>query len=121
MPSSPTSLNDVLNRINRWGNAQDPSCGDVHFYNYDDDALDPRIYPEAKFVSEFGYQASVTTPRKSDTLACYALPTSVSLQMEMYNLGAVVHRLDLNAGSLLCASDTSAICVMIAQCAEHHP
>lgn len=28
----------------------------MHFYNYDDDALDHRTYPHAKFVSEFGYQ-----------------------------------------------------------------
>lgn len=42
--------------ICRWGDAQDPSRGDVHFYNYDDDALDHRTYPHAKFVSEFGFQ-----------------------------------------------------------------
>lgn len=42
--------------LRRWGNAQDPSRGDVHFYNYDDDALDHRTYPHAKFVSEFGFQ-----------------------------------------------------------------
>ena len=76
------SLNDALAPFNRWGNAQDPSCGDVHFYNYNDDALDHRIYPEAKFVSEFGYQASVTTPWKAVALTSELLhATSADLRL----------------------------------------
>ncbi|KXZ48197.1 hypothetical protein GPECTOR_29g104 [Gonium pectorale] len=32
-------------------------AGDVHYYNYQDDCLDPAIYPRARFVSEYGYQS----------------------------------------------------------------
>ena len=32
--------------------------GDVHYYNYKDDCLDPSKYPRAKFVSEYGYQSA---------------------------------------------------------------
>jgi beta-mannosidase len=41
----------------RWGDPADPRFGDVHFYNYKDDAMDPLTYPPAKFVSEFGYMS----------------------------------------------------------------
>jgi hypothetical protein len=39
----------------RWGNVKDPHFGDLHFYDYSSDAMDPLTYPPAKFVSEFGY------------------------------------------------------------------
>lgn len=41
----------------RWGNPQDPRYGDVHYYNYAADCLNPAIYPRAKFISEFGFQS----------------------------------------------------------------
>ena len=42
----------------RWGiDASDPRWGDGHYYNYGGDCLDTRIYPRAKFVSEFGFQS----------------------------------------------------------------
>lgn len=42
----------------RWGlDASDPRWGDGHYYNYGGDCLDPRVYPRAKFVSEFGFQS----------------------------------------------------------------
>lgn len=41
----------------RWGDPQDPKFGDLHFYNYRDDCLDPAIYPPGRFVSEFGFQS----------------------------------------------------------------
>ena len=40
----------------RWGSASTPLAGDVHFYNYDCDCEDPSSYPQARFVSEFGFQ-----------------------------------------------------------------
>jgi beta-mannosidase len=36
--------------------------GDVHFYNYEDDCEDAGIYPEARFVSEFGFQSHPSVP-----------------------------------------------------------
>ena len=39
---------------------QDPAYGDVHYYDYAGDALDPAGYPPAKFVSEFGYMSFPT-------------------------------------------------------------
>lgn len=43
--------------VKAWGNVQDGRRGDVHFYNYDADALDRATYPRARFVSEFGFQS----------------------------------------------------------------
>jgi len=40
----------------RWGAASTPLAGDVHFYNYDCDCEDPASYPQARFISEFGFQ-----------------------------------------------------------------
>ncbi|XP_014672055.1 PREDICTED: beta-mannosidase-like [Priapulus caudatus] len=38
-------------------NPQDPNYGDVHYYNYVDDSWDWRIFPPARFASEYGYQS----------------------------------------------------------------
>lgn len=32
-------------------------CRDVHFYDYKNDCQDHRIYPSARFISEFGFQS----------------------------------------------------------------
>ena len=40
-----------------WQRASTELAGDVHFYDYNSDCEDYTIFPEAKFVSEFGYQA----------------------------------------------------------------
>ena len=37
-------------------NPYDPNYGDVHYYNYKDDCRDWRNFPNARFISEFGYQ-----------------------------------------------------------------
>ena len=39
-----------------WGQASTAQQGDVHFYDYSCDCEDFRSFPEAKFVSEFGFQ-----------------------------------------------------------------
>lgn len=38
-------------------NPQDNHYGDVHYYTYDLNLWDPRIYPRARFVSEYGFQS----------------------------------------------------------------
>ncbi|GLC57765.1 hypothetical protein PLESTB_001264400 [Pleodorina starrii] len=56
--SSPSSgLYSQAPYIKRWGDPQDQAAGDVHYYNYQADCLDPDIYPTARFVSEYGYQS----------------------------------------------------------------
>jgi beta-mannosidase len=40
-----------------WERASTAIAGDVHFYDYNNDCEDYTIFPEAKFISEFGYQA----------------------------------------------------------------
>ena len=39
----------------RWGDANDPSFGDVHFYLYNSDLSDPSVFIDARFVSEQGF------------------------------------------------------------------
>lgn len=34
-----------------------PLYRDVHFYDYECDCTDPNVYPEARFISEFGFQS----------------------------------------------------------------
>lgn len=41
----------------KWGDVADPSYGDIHFYDYSSNLLDPATYPPAKFISEFGYMS----------------------------------------------------------------
>lgn len=41
----------------RWGEASTPAAGDMHFYDYSCDCEDYRSYPNARFVSEFGFQS----------------------------------------------------------------
>jgi Ig-fold domain len=41
----------------KWGDVTDPTQGDVHYYNYLSNLLDPNSYPPAKFISEFGYMS----------------------------------------------------------------
>ena len=54
----PASVGDVARMVVcRWGDDNAVNAGDVHFYDYPDNCLDPSIYPRAKFVSEYGYQS----------------------------------------------------------------
>ena len=39
----------------RWGDANDPTYGDVHFYLYGSDLSDPTVFIDARFVSEHGF------------------------------------------------------------------
>lgn len=41
--------------VKRWGDVNFPAMGDLHYYNYEDNLLDPGVYPPAQFVSEFGF------------------------------------------------------------------
>ena len=40
-----------------WGDSGSIYAGDVHFYDYESDPLDPEMFPKARFVSEFGFQS----------------------------------------------------------------
>lgn len=40
-----------------WGDSGSIYAGDVHFYDYESDPLDPDMFPKARFVSEFGFQS----------------------------------------------------------------
>jgi beta-mannosidase len=42
--------------VKLWGEASTAKKGDVHFYDYSCDCEDYRSFPEAKFISEFGFQ-----------------------------------------------------------------
>jgi len=39
-----------------WGSASTATAGDVHFYDYQCDCENPASFPQARFVSEFGFQ-----------------------------------------------------------------
>lgn len=43
--------------VKRFGRVNDEHYGDVHFYNHTANALDHKTYPDARFVSEFGFQS----------------------------------------------------------------
>ncbi|EEY61220.1 beta-mannosidase, putative [Phytophthora infestans T30-4] len=43
--------------VKRWGPSNGVAFGDVHFYDYNSDCQDYRMYPRARFVSEFGFQS----------------------------------------------------------------
>jgi hypothetical protein len=60
--------------LKRWGRTSDERYGDVHFYNYWFDCQSAREFPQAKFVSEFGFLSvpnfktwsEATDPTKGD-------------------------------------------------------
>ena len=52
-----TRFDSRSHALRRWGNAQSPQYGDIHFYNYSADSFDVATYPHARFVSEFGFQS----------------------------------------------------------------
>ncbi|CEG37999.1 hypothetical protein, variant [Plasmopara halstedii] len=43
--------------VKRWGPSNGVAFGDVHFYDYEKDCQDYRMYPHARFISEFGFQS----------------------------------------------------------------
>jgi beta-mannosidase len=43
--------------VKHYGSVDDPTRGDVHYYNYEANLLEQGIYPPARFVSEFGFQS----------------------------------------------------------------
>jgi beta-mannosidase len=53
-PSNGLIATDPYAKI--WGSASTEVAGDVHFYNYACDCEDYKSYPQAKFISEFGFQ-----------------------------------------------------------------
>lgn len=55
--SSPT--NGVKTMAEGWISNEPNSnhYGDVHFYDYSSDCWDWKVFPKARFVSEYGYQS----------------------------------------------------------------
>ncbi|KAJ8525026.1 hypothetical protein ON010_g16090 [Phytophthora cinnamomi] len=43
--------------VKRWGPTNGVAFGDAHFYDYNNDCQDYRMYPRARFISEFGFQS----------------------------------------------------------------
>lgn len=77
----------------RWGNPSDGRWGDVHFYDYASDVADPATYPDARFISEFGYQSlpSIVTWRTvrfafANTLLYCDIPLTLSQVAEEADL-----------------------------------
>jgi hypothetical protein len=70
--STSAATNPVV--LKRWGRTSDERYGDVHFYNYAFDCQSAREFPQAKFVSEFGFLSvpnfktwsEATDPTKGD-------------------------------------------------------
>jgi beta-mannosidase len=61
-PSSPSNgflVNDPENNfvVLAYGNGNNASQGDVHFYTYGSDCTDVSIFPQPRFASEFGFQS----------------------------------------------------------------
>jgi beta-mannosidase len=56
--------------VKQWGSASTATAGDAHFYDYSSDCESYSMYPQSKFISEFGFQVHpsylayepVTTP-----------------------------------------------------------
>jgi beta-mannosidase len=42
--------------VKQWGTASTPKAGDTHFYDYSSDCESYSMYPDSKFISEFGFQ-----------------------------------------------------------------
>jgi beta-mannosidase len=57
LSSSPTNGKESVQEHYLASNPQDPLYGDVHFYNYLVNSLEPETYPIPRFASEFGYQS----------------------------------------------------------------
>ena len=58
-------------------NPYDPNYGDVHYYNYKDDCRDWKHFPEARFVSEFGYQERYSSLEKKSKEISFEIRISV--------------------------------------------
>lgn len=59
-PSSPSNGPLVFDQdfvVFSYGDPNNASHGDVHFYTYASDCLDPDIFPRPRFASEFGFQS----------------------------------------------------------------
>lgn len=78
---SPTNgLFSVTPYTKRWGiDVNDVTKGDVHFYRYNDDWLEPSNYPKPKFVSEWG----VMSWPSFEAYAAQTVPQDWALAAEM--------------------------------------
>uniref|UniRef100_A0A8D1TM09 Beta-mannosidase n=1 Tax=Sus scrofa TaxID=9823 RepID=A0A8D1TM09_PIG len=110
-------------------NPYDTNFGDVHFYNYWNDCWNWKIFPKARFVSEYGYQSwpSFSTLEKVSSGEDWSYESKFSLHrqhhengnFEMLQQAARHFRLPQSADPLRTFKDTLYLTqVMQAQCVK---
>uniref|UniRef100_A0A8D1WIM2 Beta-mannosidase n=1 Tax=Sus scrofa TaxID=9823 RepID=A0A8D1WIM2_PIG len=110
-------------------NPYDTNFGDVHFYNYWNDCWNWKIFPKARFVSEYGYQSwpSFSTLEKVSSGEDWSYESKFSLHrqhhengnFEMLHQAARHFRLPQSADPLRTFKDTLYLTqVMQAQCVK---
>ncbi|XP_074084880.1 beta-mannosidase isoform X2 [Macrotis lagotis] len=107
----------------------DTHYGDVHFYDYVSDCWNWKIFPKARFVSEYGYQSwpSFSTLEKVSSAEDWSYNSSFSLHRQHHENGniemlvqAAIHfKLPQNSDPLIMFKDTLYLTqVMQAQCVK---
>ncbi|XP_006893154.1 PREDICTED: beta-mannosidase [Elephantulus edwardii] len=103
--------------------------GDVHYYNYTGDCWDWKIFPKARFVSEYGYQSwpSFSTVEKVSSKTDWSFKSNFSLHrqhhyngnMEMLTQANLHFKLPLSTDPVRVFKDTIYLTqVMQAQCVK---
>ncbi|XP_051820137.1 beta-mannosidase isoform X1 [Antechinus flavipes] len=107
----------------------DTHFGDVHFYDYESDCWNWKVFPKARFVSEYGYQSwpSFSTLEKVSSAEDWSYNSSFSLHRqhhkngntEMLNQAAIHFKLPQNSDPLIMFKNTLYLTqVMQAQCVK---
>ncbi|XP_068954718.1 beta-mannosidase [Petaurus breviceps papuanus] len=105
----------------------DTHFGDVHFYDYESDCWNWKVFPKARFVSEYGYQSwpSFSTLEKVSSPEDWSYNSSFSVHRqhhrngnaEMLDQAAINFKLPQNSDPLVMFKDTLYLTqVMQAQC-----
>ncbi|KAM6221639.1 beta-mannosidase [Rhynchocyon petersi] len=89
--SSPT--NGAQSIAEGWvsSNPYSTHFGDVHYYNYIDDCWDWKLFPKARFVSEYGFQSwpSFSTLEKVSSKTDWSFKSNFSLHRQHHERGNV--------------------------------
>uniref|UniRef100_A0A5F8G3D5 Beta-mannosidase n=1 Tax=Monodelphis domestica TaxID=13616 RepID=A0A5F8G3D5_MONDO len=125
--SSPTNGAESMAEGGVSQNPYDPHFGDVHFYDYASDCWNWKVFPKARFVSEYGFQSwpSFSTLEKVSSPEDWSYNSSFSLHRqhhrdgntEMLEQAAIHFKLPQNPDPLVMFKDTLYLTqVMQAQC-----